>query len=392
MSPIQIKLTFAFSALLLLPLTLLRVDLFIGSHWGIWLYRVLVPLAMVGLAFAFGRLLSKRVVWCLIAGLLVSECLLALCFRCAVAGVPLPTPIVEALSYLYFFHACDAIVYHEQRGRYDDGLFYTLQPGQFEFANMEFSNHYEVNSLGLRDDEASLRNPEMVFLGDSYTMGWGVEQTEAFPELLAKRMGRKALNMGIASYGTAREFLALEKVPLDSCRLLVLQFCPNDVAENHAFISNGCHLKVSPRRLFEDETRHNRLNAHYFPFKYAHGCLAFLVKKCFDHLAPTALSDAPPKGISQQGVADFFAVLGEIRTRYPGPIVVFHLGMGTTQPVVYQQFQTWLEAHPMSGVSLFNAANVLSVSDYYLLDQHLTVSGNQKLAAGLAAFLADVGL
>lgn len=38
--------------------------------------------------------------------------------------------------------------------------------------------------MGLRDSNAALNQPEIICIGDSHTMGWGVEQEETFPKLL----------------------------------------------------------------------------------------------------------------------------------------------------------------------------------------------------------------
>ena len=53
-------------------------------------------------------------------------------------------------------------------------------------------------------------------LGDSHAMGWGVEQEEALPQVLARKSGRKVLNAAVSSYGTVREMLMLDR--LDTSR------------------------------------------------------------------------------------------------------------------------------------------------------------------------------
>src|SRR5687768_4014732 len=58
-------------------------------------------------------------------------------------------------------------------GQYDPKLFYRLKPGECTFTNTEFSVLNQINRKGLRDDERSLEAPEIIVLGDSYTMGWG---------------------------------------------------------------------------------------------------------------------------------------------------------------------------------------------------------------------------
>jgi hypothetical protein len=92
------------------------------------------------------------------------------------------------MQHFYGDHIKSVIQYTPGCGRYDAELAYTLEPGRFIFSDMEFTNRYEVNSAGVRDDEGSLRHPEVIVLGDSHAMGWGVEQDETFPQLIEKKL------------------------------------------------------------------------------------------------------------------------------------------------------------------------------------------------------------
>ena len=73
--------------------------------------------------------------------------------------------------------------------RYDNELAYTLKPGSCQVASREFDVGYRINSAGARDEEASLESPQVVVIGDSHAMGWGVAQEHTFPELLENRTG-----------------------------------------------------------------------------------------------------------------------------------------------------------------------------------------------------------
>ncbi|MGB8192220.1 MAG: hypothetical protein WCF67_09890, partial [Chitinophagaceae bacterium] len=96
---------------------------------------------------------------------------------------------------------------------YDSSLTYTLKKNSvYDHHNLEFSNKIAVNAMGLRDEADALNKPEIICLGDSYTMGWGVEQNQSYPELIQKATGLKVLNAGITSYGTVRELLLLNRL------------------------------------------------------------------------------------------------------------------------------------------------------------------------------------
>lgn len=71
--------------------------------------------------------------------------------------------------------------------KYDPELFYTLKPGKGRYESFEFDIPLYINSKGLRDDEKSLMKPKIIFLGDSFTMGWGVGQEESFSSVFEKK-------------------------------------------------------------------------------------------------------------------------------------------------------------------------------------------------------------
>jgi hypothetical protein len=88
---------------------------------------------------------------------------------------------------------------------------------------------FKTNSRGLRDREYSLRKPDGVFrvavVGDSVTMGWGVDIEEVFHSVLENRLNRESskvryefINFGGASYGADQcmatlKYKALEYQP-----------------------------------------------------------------------------------------------------------------------------------------------------------------------------------
>ena len=166
------------------------------------------------------------------------------------------------------FNIVDIIQYKEECSKFDRELFYTLRPGHCQFNISENREEYSINSLGVRDDEESLTKPSIVFLGDSFTMGWGVSQTESFPSLIERATGQRALNAGISSYGTAREIKLLERIDTSNLKYLVIQYCLNDDEENNTFISNKNQLKVSDEKKYSETIKSQKEKQSYYPFKY----------------------------------------------------------------------------------------------------------------------------
>jgi hypothetical protein len=105
----------------------------------------------------------------------------------------------------------------------------------------EFTMHFKTNSLGFRGPEPRFfPYRPVLFLGDSFTMGYGVNDGEEFPSLvrtvLEKHYGPDSLavvNAGIGNSGNGwwLKFLKAEVMRYKP-RLIVLQFTDNDFQDN----------------------------------------------------------------------------------------------------------------------------------------------------------------
>lgn len=71
-----------------------------------------------------------------------------------------------------------------------------------------------TNSLGFRDGEYSVRKPpggkRVLFLGDSFTLGWGIAAEDTYAKQLEKKLahhGEKAevINLGVGNYNSSME-------------------------------------------------------------------------------------------------------------------------------------------------------------------------------------------
>src|SRR3989338_348990 len=79
--------------------------------------------------------------------------------------------------------------------------------------------HLRTNSDGLRDDEYPVGKTgkyRIIFLGDSLTLGWGVEEKDTFEKILESKLNQirptEILNFGIGNFNTEQEVnLFLEK-------------------------------------------------------------------------------------------------------------------------------------------------------------------------------------
>lgn len=160
--------------------------------------------------------------------------------------------------------------------RYDEALGYTLKPGTCRFKNAEFDTEIKVNSMGLRDDEAALSKPDIIVLGDSIAMGWGVDGERTLARELGKRTGLRTLNAAISGYGTVRQMRLLERLDVSALRYLIVYYCANDYDEENESFSRRGELAIPPRAEFEARLAGYAADRRYFPGKFL---LHLLVKE-----------------------------------------------------------------------------------------------------------------
>lgn len=123
---------------------------------------------------------------------------------------------------------------------YDAMLGWAHQPGQRgRFSHRDFSVSVSINSFGLRDREYPVERvpgkQRMLVLGDSFTWGFGVEQDEAFSEVLERRHPDwEIINAGVSGYGTDQQLLWLERRGIAfQPDVVLLAFHEGDVKDNN---------------------------------------------------------------------------------------------------------------------------------------------------------------
>lgn len=286
--------------------------------------------------------------------------------------------IVQFSKDMYFQYLRNIPSFQMGLGKYDPDLFYTLKPGNSINTNLEYSNHYQINSKGIRDDEASLDFPEIIMLGDSHTMGWGVGQEETFASLLERKTKTKILNTGIVSYGTAREFLMFQKLKTDSCKTIVWQYCSNDIRENQSFLENGNQLDISSEREYQFRCKRNFLQSNYYPFKYGFETFAHQIRK----VKQPKNVELPSFELSKQ-VDYFFTIVKLLQADFAGEIIIFNLESFETTDEYYLAFKKYVEENHLERIQLIDFSKILNEDDYFIIDDHINVSGHQKVSEAI---------
>ncbi|MDO8281316.1 MAG: GDSL-type esterase/lipase family protein [Thermodesulfovibrionia bacterium] len=96
----------------------------------------------------------------------------------------------------------------------------------------------KTNSMGFRDFEYTLKKPEdkkrIVFIGDSFTLGWGVEFEDIYSKKLEKSLNEnqnsyEVINMGVGNYNSIMETELFKSKGLSlNPDLVILMYFIND--------------------------------------------------------------------------------------------------------------------------------------------------------------------
>jgi len=271
----------------------------------------------------------------------------------------------------------------------DQILTYIGQPhGQCRFDNLEFRTTQRFNSLGVRDSEAALVLPSSIVIGDSHAMGWGVEAGERYSHLLGPRL-QPSLNLGISSYGTARELRLLERYAgrypqgYAGAPTILLQYGVNDWGENSS--TGKQRFQSSSYRSYAANTPYVKPELLLDPWNAAHLRLftEHWLKRIFK--AEANPLDVPFPKHGDAFVASFTPYKQLLRGK---TLVVFvSSDYGLWNSSVYRDLKHSLGSLrrqlPHTRVLLLDLSQACNSSCYFQLDDHLTATGHRRVAQWL---------
>lgn len=296
----------------------------------------------------------------------------------------------NSISYLYVHGERRIMQFQEGCGCYHPDLGYTLKPGEFVFAQREFSNAYLINSLGVRDSEEALVRPEIVIIGDSFALGWGVNQEDTFAKLLEQNTKLKTLNTSVPSYGTVREMIMLRRVDISNLKYLIIQYCGDDYDENMSFYLNGNRPQIMRAETFAELSALHSLEKRYFFGKY----LLLKYKKIQNEWKSQPKVATPAPNLNEVDL--FLHVLAQNTDMLSTiPIVVFEMN-GRDQT---NTFTSALKQKKISNnLAFIQNLIVIDMSQYlldrhfFVLDGHLNPAGQVIVANLLYNIIKDAGI
>lgn len=266
--------------------------------------------------------------------------------------------------------------------QYDSLLSYTLKPGSFTFSNREFDKLMHVNSLGVRDDEKSIMEPEIVVLGDSHAMGWGVENDSSFVSLIEANTGKVVLNTAISSFGTYRQFEILERIDTRKTQYLIIQYCENDYRENITAINNSYVLPVMSKQAFDSLMNFHMSSRQYYFGKHS----SLLTKTIINGFARRISKNKPKPEETYQAVDAFLNILKEnADIIYNKRIIVFEINeFGKFEDNFASKLMTRLNSDDYNSInkqiSVIDFRGIIDEQHCFTLDGHMMPTGHKIVA------------
>jgi hypothetical protein len=221
-------------------------------------------------------------------------------------------------------------------------------------------------------------------------MGWGVQQDETFPRVLARGAGLKVLNAGISSYGTVRELKLLDRLDTSQLKTLVVQYHDSDMVENFAFREHGGMLPVMSAAQYQATVDWYQARQGYWPGKYMSG----LFMKLTGLETPDPNAPRMPALSSLEEATLFIDVLAR-GSRVPldnVKLIVLEASEQIRPPRSFLANVAVVSrgAHqppPIRRLHALDVAPLLEEDDFYDLDDHLRASGHAKIGRALAGVI-----
>jgi hypothetical protein len=280
----------------------------------------------------------------------------------------------------------------EDCAEYDPQLYYRLHPSNTcTFSNVEFNNKVTSNKAGLRDDDASLVAPEIISLGDSYTLGWGVEQNESYPAKLESITGKKVLNAGMSSFGTPREMRLLSMLDTSNLKYITIQYCANDIDENQSYFANKSQLKISSKESYDSLVTKFKWGKVYFPGKYFLTTVRYFTKETIKDVLNRKGPANPLYSDPDKSARMFLDVLKTSPINFgKTKVLLMDMNEYENQNPDFIKSVNKLLSDSAYGPQFKNNLQTIDITqfltrdDYYLLDGHLKAAAHEKVARELS--------
>lgn len=320
------------------------------------------------------------------------------------AGLIMELVKTDRQEYVRYMRTRNVFQYTSGNVVFDPMMGYRVAPElSVPFNNTEFTTTVHTNALGFRDDDVSLQNPDVLFLGDSYAWGWGVDEPDGAERQYEKITGRKVLNMATPGYGNVQELLVLykwSKVAAPQGKQIFLFFCANDIYDNGNtsfnafpyFTDAGGHVSFSHPSQEGFDAWQNAVRKWTIDNGAARASmLAYYSLAAIRNLSVKDIYKDYQTDATRVGGGEAFMLVAEnlaafankfqdqVTIVYVPPAALYKTGVPDRALSLVQQ------ACNKFGFRFADLSSKLVKEDYYPLDQHWKASAHKKVAEVLAA-------
>ncbi len=297
---------------------------------------------------------------------------------------PIPTFLISLNKNLYFgkwFH-----IFSERGECYEFSKtrFYDLKKESIcHFDNVEYSTIVTVGSRRerLNDFYGINQRGSIIAIGDSVTMGWGVNDNETYSSILQGLLHVNVINLGVPSYNTSRELDKLTNfLRTEDVKTIIIQYHTNDHIENISYLKNGPKnysiQDYNGRQGSFDKVYGWHTGGYYF-FDYTIKIFELFYKNRFGDPRKIEM----PRDLDHEAEV-FFSILKKYPYVSSKNIIIFD---GSELDLQNNDFK-----HIFSKVAAsFGLENVkvldmeFSSHDYFALDNHQNMLGHKKIAENI---------
>lgn len=262
---------------------------------------------------------------------------------------------------------------------FDKDLLYKPKVGKCIFKNPEFTTALNFDGY-TRSHKTSVQDYQskdyLIVLGDSIAMGWGVNDSETFSYKLEKLSNKKVYNLGVSSYGTVREIKRLLLSPYyKNSKTIIIQYHPNDLAENKDLDFNKLHNLDEYKEIFQSEDNTSS-NARYIFRNYKTSIRLF-----FSDIIDNIFRE---KNLE---IIDF-----NEHKEYLENIIRLNIDLSQKQVVIFLAKQPWEKVinFPKTDKNFKYILIDLDKSSFFNIDEHPNKIGHSKIANILFNFYKDL--
>ena len=295
------------------------------------------------------------------------------------------------LQYVYADHFRTIIQYEPAFAQYDPELKYTFIPGTFIFQNLEYTTKYSINSIGIRDNEASLTKPEIIVIGDSVPMGWGVQQHETFAKRIENETNIKVLNAAISSYSPVQAIRILDKIDTSNMKYLIFYYEHWKFSETHRYYTQRENFTTLDESTYQHLVRTYQMQKKYYFGKYFYLAIRQLIHGVISKIHLPILPKQPqpekPPSMSQEATELLYTILHAGQTS----LSTTHIIIVTEKDFIESLRSTVTKEYP-DRVNRFTFIGEPDISNNYayILDDHPNAEWHKKVAHILVNIITDI--